>query len=97
MDRKACTEPQFLYKGARNSPPPLYTAKETERIFVNTYLCRKIWHFIDSQLIREGVGYVKTQLSYILLYYADDDMFRSLWAIFRSQNVYRGKLYGVWS
>ena len=25
-------------------------------------------------------------------YYADD-MFRPLWAIFRSQNVYRGKLY----
>jgi len=35
--------------------------------------------------IRERVGYVKTQLSCILLYYADDDMFRPLWAIFRSQ------------
>ena len=35
--------------------------------------------------IWEGVGYVKTQLSCILLYYADDDMFRPLWAIFRSQ------------
>ena len=32
-----------------------------------------------------GVGYVKTQLSCILLYYANDDMFRPLWAIFRSQ------------
>jgi len=35
--------------------------------------------------IREGVGYVKTQQSCILLYHADDDMFRPLWAIFRSQ------------
>jgi len=34
---------------------------------------------------REGVGYVETQLSCILLYYADDGMFRPLWAIFRSQ------------
>jgi len=39
------------------------------------------------QAIREGVGYVKTQLSCILLYYADD-MFRPLWAIFRSQKIY---------
>jgi len=34
---------------------------------------------------REGVLYVKTQLSCILLCYADDDMFRLLWAVFRSQ------------
>jgi len=38
-----------------------------------------------SNAIREGVGYVTTQLSCILLYYADDDMFRPLWAIFMSQ------------
>ena len=31
------------------------------------------------------MGYVKTQLSCILLYYADDNMFRQLWGIFRSQ------------
>jgi len=37
--------------------------------------------------IRERVRYVKQQLHYILLYYADDDMFRPLWAIFRSQNT----------
>ena len=42
---------------------------------------------ISSQLGR-GMGYVKTQLSCILLYYADDDMFRPLWAIFRSQKMY---------
>ena len=35
------------------------------------------------------MGYVKTQLSCILLYYADD-MFRPLWATFRSQKfMYR--------
>ena len=32
-----------------------------------------------------GVGYVKTQLSSILLYYIDNDMFRQLWVIFRPQ------------
>jgi len=35
--------------------------------------------------IRKGLGYVKTQLSLYPIYYADDDMFRPLWAIFRSQ------------
>ena len=29
------------------------------------------------------------------IYYADNDMFQPLWAIFRSQNVHRGKLYRV--
>ena len=35
-------------------------------------------HALDAVVIyspREGVGYVKTQLSCILLYYADDDLF----------------------
>jgi len=36
-------------------------------------------------IAREGDGYVKAQQSCILLYYADDYMFRPLWAIFRSQ------------
>jgi len=36
-------------------------------------------------VIGEGMGYVKTQLSLYPIYYADDDMFRSLWATFRSQ------------
>ena len=40
---------------------------------------------------REGVGYVKTQLPYILLYYADD-MFRPLWAIVRSQKCIQRKI-----
>ena len=35
--------------------------------------------------ISEGVGYVKTQLSCVLLYYADENLFRPLWAIFRSE------------
>jgi hypothetical protein len=35
-----------------------------------------------SAKFREGVRYVKTQLSCILLYYVDDDMFRPLWAIY---------------
>jgi len=45
-------------------------------------------HFLLSEVIIElgrGVGYVKTQLSCILHCYADDDMFRPLWAICRSQ------------
>jgi len=48
-----------------------------------------LWDFPVSHSlvigVREGVGYVKTQLSSILLYYANDDMFRPLWTIFRSQ------------
>ena len=40
--------------------------------------------------IGEGVGYIKTQLSCILLYYADD-MFRQLWANFRSQKCIQRK------
>ena len=41
------------------------------------------------------VGYVKTQLSCILHYYADDEMFRPLWVIFRSQKMYNGENYTV--
>ena len=37
--------------------------------------------------------YVKTQLSCILLYYAYDDMFRPLWAIFRSQKYIYTYIY----
>ena len=39
--------------------------------------------------------YVKTQLSLYAIYYADDDMFRPLWAIFRSQKMYNEENYGV--
>jgi len=40
-----------------------------------------------SDLSLGGGRYVKTQLSLYPIYYADDDMFRPLWAILRSQNV----------
>ena len=42
---------------------------------------------VTDRAIREGVGYVKTQLSYVLVYYADD-MFRPLRVIFRSQKYF---------
>jgi len=54
--------------------PPCQTRAFAQESYLN------LW-----SVFREGVGYVKTQLSCILLYYADDDMFRLLWAIFRSQ------------
>ena len=39
---------------------------------------------IDACRLGRGV-YIKTQLILYPAYYADDDMFRPLWAIFRSQ------------
>ena len=51
-----------------------------------------ITFFLDASsplcFMQLGRGrYVKTQLSLYPIYYADDGMFRPLWAIFRSQNV----------
>ena len=44
---------------------------------------------------QEGFWVRQKKLSIYPIYYAGDDMFRPLWAIFRSQNVQRGKLYSV--
>ena len=48
-------------------------------------------HHPRCVISNQGGGYVKTQLSCILLYYADDDMFRPLWPIFRSQKCIQRK------
>jgi len=52
--------------------------------------------FTRTQRAECGLGrgkYVKTRLSLYPVYYVGDDMFRPLWAIFRSQKCIMRKNY----
>ena len=63
----------------------MYTAKLTVRSEIRT-----------KHAVAIGGGGLRQNTTVLYpIYYADDDMFRPLWAIFRAQNVYRGKLYIV--
>ena len=48
-----------------------------------------------AKFLVRGCGYVETQLSLYPIY-KDDDMFRPLWAIRRSEKyIYREKIYSI--
>jgi len=67
-------------------PPPPPNAAFRHKVTDHEHIFKRMQDkWAETTTLSERVGYVKTQLSCILLYYADNDMFRPLWSIFKSQ------------